>query len=50
MERKQYLGGAISTNGFTEAYLRKKVEEWVNDVQKLSEISKTSATLCIIPI
>ena len=41
VEGKQYLGRAIGTDAFMEAFLESKVDEWVNEVQRLSEIAKS---------
>ncbi len=38
---KRHLGAAIGKRSFVEEYVTKKVEEWVDQVHRLSTIAKT---------
>ena len=41
IEGERYLGGAIGTASFLHQYVKKKVEGWVNEIEKLSKFAKT---------
>ena len=40
-EGERYLGGAIGTSSFIRCYVKRKVECWVNEMEKLSKIAET---------
>ena len=40
-EGEIYLGGAMGTNSFAEHFVKKKVESWVKEVEKLSIFAET---------
>ena len=39
-EGHRYLGGAIGTKAFQEAFVRAKIESWCKDIEKLSEVAR----------
>ena len=38
---ERYLGGAVGTSSFVRQYVKRKVECWVNEVEKLSKFAET---------
>ena len=40
-EGRGYLGGAIGSTSFIEQFVRRKVQEWVDEIETLSDIAKT---------
>ena len=40
LEGSRYLGGAIGSESFKEVYVKKKADEWINDIEQISEIAK----------
>ena len=38
---ERYLGGALGTSSFVRQYVERKVECWINEVEKLSKIAET---------
>jgi hypothetical protein len=40
-EGERYLGGAVGSSSFVRQYVERKVECWVNEVEKLSKIAET---------
>ena len=40
MEGGRYLGKAIGSESLKEMHVRKKVDEWINDIEQISEIVK----------
>ena len=38
---RQYLGSAIESDEFTEAFVKMKIEGWINEIEQLSLIAKT---------
>ena len=40
-EGKRHLGAAIGTQSFVESYVKRKISEWVNTVERLSTIAHT---------
>ena len=40
-EGEYYLGGAVGTSSFVHQYVERKVECWVNEIEKLSKIAET---------
>ena len=40
-EGEHYLGGAISTSSFIRQYVKRKVECWVDEMEKLRNITET---------
>ena len=39
VEGRRHLGAALGTESFTESYVKGKVQEWVEEVTRLSEIA-----------
>ena len=39
-ERERYLGGAVVTSSFVHQHVERKVNCWVNEVEKLSKLHK----------
>ena len=39
--RRQYLRSAIGSDEFTEAFVKMKIEGWINEIEQLSLIAKT---------
>ena len=40
VDGKRYLGGAIGTRAFTEDFFKSRVQEWVKEVERLSQIAR----------
>ena len=41
VDEKRYLGGAIVTRMFTEDFFKSRVQEWVKEVERLSQIARS---------
>ena len=50
IEGECYLGGAIGTASLLHQYVKKKVEGWVNEIEKTQQVCKDSTTcsLCCL--
>ena len=41
VEGRRYLGTALGTGSFTEAYVKEQVQEWVGEIARLSSIGSS---------
>ena len=40
-EGRRYLGGALGSTSFLQQFIRKRIEEWVEEIKILSDFAKT---------